>query len=165
MGHRNNKRVDEKRKLVEDQISSLGYGTTSVYHLEELYGRTLSLSAKIRRLELCREELSNIIQEQEVEMKKMRNKLEKRKYTSKQIMTFIGFTCALFAITALGVIVVNLPSESEQKALATQALSTSLPTTDMAQIVQWCDSNAREGMSIVPVKWVERTPGVRGIFP
>jgi len=74
MGHRNEKRIDKSRKLVEDELSSFGYGTTSVYHLEELYGKILSLSAYIKRLEDCREELSRIIQQQEDAIRKLKSK-------------------------------------------------------------------------------------------
>ena len=83
MGHQISKRVDMARKIVEDEISSLGYGTTSVYHLEELYGKILLLSAQIKRLEECRETLTYIVQEQEEEIANLKrpriNKAKKKR--------------------------------------------------------------------------------------
>lgn len=78
MGHGDSKRLDLKRKIVEDEVHSLGYGTTSVYHLEELYGKILSLHAQVKRLEACREDLTETIQIQEEEIKRLEEAQAKR---------------------------------------------------------------------------------------
>jgi len=129
--------IAEIRKTVEDEGFALGYGTTSVYHLEELYGKILSLSAKVKVLETCREELSALVQEQEKETIKMARPKNDNKRKSAIAL--------VIAIAAAGTFLVARP-ESKRYVIAT-------PPYDSREVFTVIDTNTIPG-------WIEITPGV-----
>lgn len=146
-GKKNARRVDleEKRKNINDEISSLGYGTTSIYHLEELYGKVLSLSAKVKRLEDCREELSSLVQEQEKEIHKM----ARPSGSPNRIKWGIAAVIAI----AVGMFVFARPETvSDRFVLATQPRATAtLYTPGEREVFTTIDQNTIPG-------WIEVTP-------
>jgi hypothetical protein len=117
-------------------IPRFGYVTITLYDLETLYAERFTTWAENQRLQ------------KEIEAMK--------KNTSKQIISFIGFTLAVLFTSALCVSVIYPPAVSDRYILGTQELSA---TPSMDPVVLWCDEKARAGMPIVPAKWVERTPG------
>jgi hypothetical protein len=123
--------IDKKRKLA-GKFLSFGYGTTSLYHLEELYGKILSQGARIMALEKLRDVQNAIIQEQEFEMRKVD---EKKNAIAKQTRVVLVAIVSLLIVSVVVLIAVTNPPLANYEYVPTpKATQAVLPITGREEI-------------------------------